>query len=343
MRTCYIYLFLFMTLSASAQPTISSTWVPVAGLNNRIVNFKDSTLNKGSAGAGMTWDFSSIDTAGSSQNIYINPISSTYTSSFPGATDCAIPPDSGYYSYDKLNGNVYQLLGGYFPNSGRPQITVFTDPQDIFHFPITFGSTFTDSASWIQSYFYAGSMDTQLAHIKETVTADAYGTLTTRAGTFDNVIRVHTHHYQTDTDYALGNSPPIISDRYSWLSSSYPGIILAYISYDTGYHAFVSAYYSDTRTTGVNTLEHAGITSWTIAPQPANDISTLTVINNNQSKKITIRLYNQTGSLVKELVTSLSHGKNEIGLNISSLADGIYIVSILADDTTQSQKMVIKH
>jgi hypothetical protein len=54
-------------------------------------------------------------------------------------------------------------------------------------------------------------------------------------------------------------------------------------------------------------------------------------------------MHDMTGRLVYQTSKPLSVGKNNIGIDVSALSEGIYTLSINVDGKSDTQKMVVKH
>jgi hypothetical protein len=349
MKTNYLFLLLFLPFQNFAQPTITSSWAPSIGMHvqSQPFNYNLPSLDEGNAGANVTWDLSSIDTSGVGGSlglVAINPSTAPQNSFFPNATDCIFSTDS-FYTFDRLNGSVYQNIGSYQPSqSGSPYVTtIYSDPMDIFHFPYTYASTFFDTG--VYRDISGGSIiDTLIGHITQTDTTDGYGTLITKAGTFTNVLRKHTIQMELDTDIVQHTTSIIENNLYNWYSSEYPGITLASIGhYTTDGFLTDLGDYSIFTLTGIHPLSGSGISDWSIMPQPSAQTTNIIIQNNSLDKAIDIVVYDMSGRLIKGSSHSLSSGKNQIGINVSDLANGIYSVSLNYEHYTSSQKLVVRH
>jgi hypothetical protein len=84
--------------------------------------------------------------------------------------------------------------------------------------------------------------------------------------------------------------------------------------------------------------------------QPANDVKTWPVpatdelnmnITASSENKAKIGLYDITGRLVKEMLTELKPGDNNLTINTSDISNGVYFLNVTGDKINVSRKVVI--
>ena len=347
MKYAYTLLFSAIAFSVFAQPTLTSSWVPNIGLQTRIYGFDGTSgLNEGATGASQTWDLTSYDTTGSQVVHIIAPSSAPNGSSFGSATDCAhglSTAGNDSYTFDRLNGSVYQLVGLTQPSV--TYTTTYTDPQDIFRFPMTYNSTFTDVAR-VTGSFQGANPGTIVGTTNETILVDGYGTLITKAGTFANVLRIKLIQDIQDTETVSGQVAALSYhyETYNWVSTTVKGVTLAAVSHLTQ-NGFTqdAGYYAQVLTTGEESLAGTAIMNWSIVPQPSNERATVLVQSDKAGADAELMVYDLTGRQVQQISKTFSMGANEIGLDVSALATGIYMVAIRIDGKSDTQKLVVKH
>jgi hypothetical protein len=348
MKNIFTLLLSLATLSVFSQPTLTSSWVPSIGLQTRIYAFDGTSgLSEGPSGASQTWDLSSYDTTASQVAKTISPSSAPGSSSFAGATDCAeglSTAGNNSYTFNKLSGNTYQLIGLSQPTPSA-YITTYTDPQDIFHFPETYNSSFTDVAR-ITGSFGGSNPGTIKGTTHETVTADAYGTLTTKSGTFANVLRFKVVQDIVDTESVAGQTVQLVYhyETYNWVSPTIPGVILASVSHLTQSGISQDAgYYAKVISTGEESLAAAGILDWSIAPQPSSDRATVLIQSDKAGADAELIVYDLTGRQILQSTQTLSVGHNKMAVDVSALTTGIYMASIRIDGKSDTQQLVVRH
>ena len=207
MKNVYTLLsFLFFTTTLLAQPAITESITPSIGYSQDVVFMETSSFDPGSSGANQNWDFSNIDVTNSLiVNFQIlDPTTAIGGSNFPDA-DFAwyIPLFEVYEFYAGNTDSIYLLGGGSVSNMQVDFLTIFTNPEDGLHFPLTFGDMYNYSSAFDQ-YLQGNFINS--GDRTGTVQADAYGTIITPNGTFNNVLRV----IITETSFGF------TSMQYAW-------------------------------------------------------------------------------------------------------------------------------
>lgn len=307
---------LLMTISVVAQPTITSSGVnPYTGIS--YTNNMCDHISEGNSGANQTWNLSSM-VATQSQQITIDAASNTtHGSSFPGATQAWISnSSSGEISYYNASSTALQFYGVDIPG----YVTMpYSDPEDQLRFPMTYNDSYTDS--WNTSFYSSGY--TYYRKGTTTVTADAYGTVITPDGTYNNTLRVHLHQVYTDSTNISG-SPYMLNytaDIYIW--------------YKEGYKSAIASTHTLTSSTGtqqgsiyasnppVSTQEHISNNNIEVYPNPASEFVKIDFSELSPDAEIT--LLNNAGQTVK---TAVKKQQNSIELDISGLSQGLYFARI---------------
>ena len=75
----------------------------------------------------------------------------------------------------------------------------------------------------------------------------------------------------------------------------------------------------------------------TISPNPAKNEINLN--SKNLKGNYSIKIYNMTGSLVKEASYNPANNKS---ISLSNLTNGVYVIKIEGDNISHSQKLIIK-
>lgn len=138
-------------VEARAQVTLTSaTSIPLYGDTFNYISHFDSVLAVEQSGANQTWDFSmaggmswtrTVDSVTNANGQLQFPLANLSIEGFPD--------DKNYY---KTSATAFQLVG---LQSIIMSYYVYSDPQDVLRFPMTFGDTFTDT--------YSGSGDTGIS------------------------------------------------------------------------------------------------------------------------------------------------------------------------------------
>ncbi len=330
-------LFYFVS---TAQPTITATGCnPVIGDHFDVV-FSDY-VNPGNSGVNQTWDLSSMAGTSSTITDVVSSSSTPYALNFPSSNiafnSLVTNSSANTYTYYKTDSSVKQDYG--FGNVS--QSAIYSDPEDIMRFPYTYNDTYTDSWSRINNM----GANTQSGYGTTNYTADGYGTLNTPAGTFTNVLRIHSVQNFTDSLYAFGMSfvSNCHQDAYYW----YKDGIHCFLAYTTSFTTNngtpwqEGGYLSDpTITTEVND-ESAAINEYFLSPNPVAEKIKLS-FSLTESKKVSVNIFNALGQNVQsEQTENGTQGSNTIELNVEALPEGIYFAQIIVDGKIAGTKRFV--
>lgn len=300
---------------AAAQPSLThASNSPVVG-----DNFNLKTTNyvpPGSAGANQTWNLSAMSSTPATTNYTAVTVASTPSgSAFPSANVSVT--DGSVYAYYGTSVSAWLNQG----TVGSGVVFSYSNPETYLNYPFNYTNTFTDP--WACTFtsgitFYRTGTST--------VTADGWGTVTTPAGTFNNVMRVHLVQVYKDSSFSF----PIINyvnDQYIWYrpGTHYP--IASVFSFTTGTSVSTSGSYLTNVVTG---LEENGsfVSSINVFPNPASQNLNVSC-NLETNKPCELFIYNGTGQMVKhisELETVV--GENKFKLEVSELSSGIYYLQM---------------
>ncbi|MEO5641990.1 MAG: T9SS type A sorting domain-containing protein [Bacteroidia bacterium] len=318
----------------AAQPVLTAAGImPVVG--NVLSTTNGGYVNPGPAGANQTWNLAFAN-GGASTSTGVTPGSTPYAANFPQSTVSL--PGGGAYVYYKGTAAAWQNCGLVDPNG---VVLAYSDFEDILHFPFTYTNTYTDT--WATTF--VSSSTTYYRSGTTTVTADAYGTLTTPDGTFTNVTRVH--FYQVYSDSANMQSQPVIleyeNDEYMWyLNGNHSVIAAVYILTPDFTSTIMGGFYMNNVVSGVN--DFSALTALSLAPNPANDVANFN-IELNEAKELNVTIYNYAGQEIGKSITTAGFvGENKIAFSVAELAAGSYFAIVSLDGVqASSQKIVVTH
>jgi hypothetical protein len=315
--------------SMTAQTLTATGTNPMVG--DVVVLNQGSYVSPGSAGANQTWNLSAIGTGTAQTTNMVTPSSTPSGSSFPTANVCA-SVGSGYYSYYTTSASAWQNSGVVSANGVVP----YSDKEDLLHFPFNYNNTYTDAfaASWPSSgytYYRMGNV---------TVTADGYGTLTTPAGTYSNVMRVHFHEIYRDS-VDLGGFPYVINydnDEYMWyLNGNRTPIAAVYTLLINGNPSSVG-FYKPTVTVGVDE-NFADSPLFNAFPSPAVNEVTITVKDFHPQS---IELTDISGrSITTTDAAAVLSGTDTYRLDVSNYPTGIYFVRVINQEGIASTRKLM--
>ena len=194
-----------LTLSGLAQITVTDADFAAPG--TEIYIFEDTLVNgltvpSGSATA-QTWDYSSLAYDFFDTLLFEDPANTPNGSSFPGATHAI--DEGGIYTYLQLTPSSLALdgLDGDVLGQGVSASFNLNPNLELLALPATYGDNFVSSAT-VDSTVAGSAVGQQFDSIRftrrfvRTTEIDAFGTLTTPAGSF-NTIRVYTKEVSFDT------------------------------------------------------------------------------------------------------------------------------------------------
>ena len=229
---------------------------------------------------------------------------------------------------------------------------IYSDPQTQFVYPFTMGTQSTDNFSGTATYTDTASGTTIVYNRTGTISieGDAYGTLTTPSGTFNNVLRMKVLQTITDTVTFVGSPfPPIIQTinitTYNWMQDNPGHIQLFQLSYDTtqdnqgGPPAYGKNAFYQLATVGVNevNLKSENVNTY---PNPATTI-TMVDISSLDGGEAHLQVFDATGRLVKDQQIFIGTGeKKSFMLGIEEFQNGIYMITITQKDKLLQSKFI---
>lgn len=336
---------LLATLSLFAQPTIQNNVFPDIG---DVLTLSDAdTLNvkQGSAGANITWDFSALVLLSGSvpiQTQYISPVGTPYAAEFPMANIVGkINEDTAIYAYYKKESTQLSILG----SASLDFLLKYTDTDIILKTPLAYNGTYQDNfASNVTTADPSGV--TFYSSGSRTVTYDAYGTVKTPLGTFNNAARVK--FVSTHMDSASISGFTILNESdittYDWLVPNQPGpvVSISYIStrsetqipgFDTLITitpTFKTVNFLSASVTGVFTAPTAlsGLQLTAIGPNPAVDQLTLRLEAETGGQSLRLTITDAAGKEVESQTLRTVAGENVWTVPVDRLAAGNYFLTL---------------
>lgn len=329
-----LLIIILFSMNAIAQPTLT------AATNNMVAGdvftayICDTTgysgvIDGGASGAGVTWNFASLDTNSIENIAFLSSTGTLYADSFPGCNLVSI--NWADYNYYITNTSYWGMIGTY--DSSASDAEYYSKPLTFLNYPCTYNNIVVDTIimSDPSAGFYTTYIDSNIA--------DAYGTLILPSGTYTNVLRMHVVTYGTDS-----TSFSLVKGRYEQYYWYQPGfhLYLMNMIYDTSEGSkYISAmvYYSQI-TQGIVSINKNDV-ALEISPNPANDVANLKFnITDPQSTIITIS--DVTGKTVSNInSTSLNTGLNQIAYPVSDLPDGVYLIHLISDGSSVKKKFVV--
>lgn len=281
-----------MSTAAFAQPVITSslTTVPLGTIDTAYG--ASPTVLPGAGGAGVTWDMSTVTTAYAAKLTVVDPSTTPYASTFPGATFCAqVDGTSTSYNYNRQTSIGVENLTTTYAGVGTGK-DYSPNPRLSVPFPFSY----TDERSDTFQSTTSGADTVRLIY-------DGYGSLITPFNTYSSVIRIK-EDYGTKYSYSWYNVTPFV-------------MVMNYSSSSNNY-VIVKTHFA---TTGI--ANTPAVASAVIFPNPTSGNAVLRMdatAYNNASVTITDLL----GKTVKQIpVTSA-----ETTIQKEGLTTGLYFYSV---------------
>ncbi|MBX7202977.1 MAG: T9SS type A sorting domain-containing protein [Bacteroidia bacterium] len=340
---------ILLSAAAIAQPTFNRSDMFPAGTAYQKTMVSPDEINTDSTGPNSVWNFpltplmSSEEIAAplGTQGPYETFQTSTYVFGGMAGTD-------SIYNYYEVNDNAFAHNGffqfsfdGFPPPPGANGPMIYNPPVDVFRFPSTMGSTFNQEIHGVRIML----PDTIVRTGTEQVMFDGYGTLTTPAGTYENVLRFFTIKEFKDSSHIDGNFNYKLIHSWSWISPGTRGVTLLYIEKDVTDLGTVNlgavqgtAWYTNPGDVGFADIPNR---SFTIYPNPMQDIFNLS--GKAENGNMTVDLLSVTGQHVQRLYTGNLNGQQfNLQLSLKNVSPGFYLVNVLNGQKVESYPVVIK-
>lgn len=334
MRLTTLFLFLGMSIltpKAYTQITITTATLPIA--NTFVVErFLDSNsakrLNIGSAGANQTWNFANVNILSAINNDTTHYIAASRTPcarQFAGAQLAVGNPLE--YNYYMTNSNGIFIVGSCSPTDSTRAIP----PQVFMRTPFRMGDSYNDTSKFIT--YTPNSNDTIV--FRQNLRADAWGTITTPAGTF-NALRVIRNIAFSVEIPIQGTLIPIttLTESIEWWSDTRPAPVFSRfrnIIYTPGgndtsaYEASFMQRFTVGTNEPINTLNNIE----KVYPNPAFQQISI-AFELTQPDEVRFEVINLTGQMLFSTgFEAWTVGKNTKNIDLENISSGIYVLKMV--------------
>ncbi len=309
-----IYSTVLITLTGTilAQPTTNNT-LPATGSQSTLYQITGS-ITHGSSGSAQSWDYSSATNSAliTYEVIGLGDLTGTDLSTFPTANYFV----ESFYGATPLGVDFKEVTTTRLASLGSRGSGGSYNVNNMPIYSYEYGMNLNDNFTFA---FNNGD-------IFRTVTYDAYGTLTTPYGTYNNVIRLQT------TETGVGATTDVLYTYYA--TEPVMHSVMNYVVQTGGGTAnkFFTAYTN--MVTGIEKPESSY--NWNVYPNPVEDVLK---INSTEIKIQTIEIHNLLGERV--------YGENArtgevISIDVESFDSGIYFVSITDDENKKYVEKFVK-
>jgi hypothetical protein len=230
----------------------------------------------------------------------------------------------------------------------------FTPGEVVVPTPFTYGNSrvnsFTSTYSVATTYSGTPIVVKQVQHSTRTLTADAFGSLTTPAGTYGSSLRIKAYELDIDTQFVYAGTSasgtPLYttpsrdsSMDYEWVQNGTP-VLLMEIDMNGAGTAVTGANYVSAVATGIVSLPSA-FASLSLYPNPATMATSLTY-ENKYATHVSIDMFDISGRLITNLANeNQTAGKQTIAIDTKALGlnAGLYFVRISGPNGSETLKL----
>jgi len=339
-----ILLSLLATTGAQAQITINAEDITPTGVvaQQTIDEAPDPAILEGGVG-NIDWDFSALSEGVATTFVFLDPSETPFSASFPDA-NLASKVDTSVYAFMIMNDQRIEIIGIegellYLGQSIQGKLD-FLPGQSLIRFPATYGDSYNETV--LQKAQVTGSdvgfpsfdsvrLETTVDRMVE---IDAYGMLTTPAGTFETIRSSETETTSNDV-FVLSNgiwsflqatSPTTVINFNWWTNQDNNGYPVVQLEYTPATGARKVTWLKEFFT---NADEVMGIQS-SIYPNPAADYLN---IEFPEPFSGDIEIFDIQGHLVSKRATSQSITEK---INISSLVPGNYFLTFKETESNRT-------
>lgn len=346
------------SISLNAQITYNSSDFTGGGENFQLVNIIDAvTADFGQTGADYNWDYSDLTQSEPADYGYEDPNNSPYKNIWclyhfyivncntkfnenfnlgmaaPAGIDLGdIPLSDPYQHLLKTNSALQMKMIGAntdFTGTSLPLIVEYSDPDDLFRFPMTFNASYTDVNSIDMDFSALGINLALQSSGTRTNVVEGWGSLKIPNHEFSSVLKVKSVLEQTihinfeDQEFDV----PITMTSYYWFDKEY-GIPVLMSQGAEMAGAFVPAMTSYLYFEPQMNVQDFSKTSHLIYPNPTTGELNLKL--SGSESILNIQIFDQSGRLVAK------------SLDLSGLPKGVYLLSVQTNQRKIQEKVIKK-
>ncbi len=341
-----LFISVFALQVLFSQPTLTSSLNLTIGDTYRSDMYHEVTnIEPGPGGTNMVWDFANVTGPTYIEGyggICVDPTTTPFADSaaVANANICLRSeetPEESPYQYIESNNSSQELLAMGFLGGGSFNFTTYTNPQTIIEYPFTYGDSFDDTWELIMyspdlGYYF--NRDSAIV----TAVADAYGTITTPIGVFQNALRIKT----TTTDYSWTNyggtgwipNGSFTDVSYQWYAPDIKIPVMS-ISEPEWLPGYMVSYLVDYNF-GVGIEDKADI-HFEIFPNPTTDRVTI------KTEKIfnSVNIYSMNGQQIYIAKSQTGQALQQT-IDLSKYPKGVYLIEVGFEDGNVVRQRIIK-
>ena len=333
----------FMLLLAGhsfGQITLTAASHGMAAGDSFVIFSADTTgVQPGPAGASQTWNFSSLNVGTTSTPFTYDALAGqTFAGDFPNA-NLVLDDGSGDVSVYESNANVFSLHG---INNSTVGSNIYSDPQILFNFPVSFGGNNVNNDAFAGTYSVAG-FTINRSGTSSTV-ADGHGTLILPSGTFNNVLRVKiTSSFDDVTLVGTIETDQVV---YNWYDATHKNFLLSIAVVTT-----VTPFIGTTVTKVVNVLDaqgtsslqenFAGIGNLSLFTNPLAESALQISMDVESAGKYELSVFSADGKIAyQEADLTLPQGRMIRQIELADLPSGLYMLTLQGEGGRKATRFV---
>lgn len=347
----YFFILFYAIINNIAFPqfTITSSYMPVIGDTLKTSEVDTTGLTPGESGINVTWNFTNINILSGTpwEEVYLLPSLTPYSGQFPNANVVTknnnSSPDYHYYQNTATDWNMI----GYANNNF---IKWFTTPYCRFHYPMSYGSQYSNI---YKAYNYSGQATRYTTGFRN-ISIDGYGTIILPGVTYNNVMRVKVIDESFDTVKVGGNivsTSHTIITNYWWYRTGYKFPV-----FDMGYaqsgtipsmkFAAISVKNVPVYINQISSIVPEKFELYQNYPNPFNP-NTIIKFKIKKNGFVTLKVFDTLGKEIATLINeTLESGTYEVQFSIDrftnkTIPSGVYFYILTAGDFSETKKMVI--
>lgn len=334
-----LFFSIAVALSVFSQPVLTSSINLSIGDTYRYDGYHEVTnIEPGPGGANLTWDFSDVDGESFHEGvpaICVDPSTTPFADSaaVADANICTAPVGgSGYYQYFDNDNSSQNLIAMGLILESSSSFGTYTDIFTAFEFPFTYNDSFEDTWELINFNIGSGYYFMRDSSIT-TVEADAYGTIITPLGEFQNAIRIK----RTTVDYSWMRfveggewipSGPNTDIEYSWFAPNIKVPVMFIDEFD-GFPSYSVRYLMEYDfSVGI---EEQSVVQVEIFPNPTTE--SVTIKTDATIERVFV--YSLNGQQMGETSSQT--------IDLSKYPKGIYLIKVGFEDGNMITERIIKH
>jgi len=352
MRKIFTVLFFVANYGLSAQYTITPLQKPDIGDAYSYISLDTINIINGSSGANQVWNYTNLvlPTAPTVNSIlYSNATAVTNYSWYPGSYMAIIGSGGGFTAFDNDPNNY--SLNWLKSMVGSATSTKYNDPLTKYHYPLSYGSIFSDSAkfgAYTEQPPSPGFVGSYLSYGVNSYTCTGYGTLNLPNGvSLPNTLKLNIQYIKTyleETTNNITGQDTTYYEEYFNAISKFP--VLAFLKSDGHNTIFNTTTTYHSKDIKLNSVVVAGIKNYklsasdiSISPNPSCKFN-IAISSESIPEKPTFSLQNALGQEIETIVNPIS--ETYYTLDLKNNIPGIYFLTIKTQKGQVTKKLLVQ-